>query len=225
MADERRAGAERSQTLDRGLAVLELLADAPTGLTYTQLAAELGVGRPVVYRLVASLSAKDFVSRRSDGRLTLGMGLTRLASSVLPLLRDAAVPLLRGLADEAGATAHLTVAEGEEALAIAVVEPRWTDLHVSYRVGSRHALHAGAAGRAILAGRRTTAEGTGVSTAYVSTDGELQAGAHGLAAPVLGIPGLEASVGVVCLGAFDDAAVAPKVVACATALAGRLAGH
>ena len=36
---------------------------------------------------------------------------------------------------------------------MAVVEPSWTDFHVSYRVGSRHPLHQGAAGKAILLGR------------------------------------------------------------------------
>ena len=36
---------------------------------------------------------------------------------------------------------------------IAVVEPSWTDYHVAYRVGSRHPLSTGAAGKAILMGQ------------------------------------------------------------------------
>ena len=53
-----------------------------------------------------------------------------------------------------GCTAHLTIADGDEALALAVIEPSWTDFHVSYRVGARHPLDRGAAGRAILAAPR-----------------------------------------------------------------------
>lgn len=203
-------GGETSQTLDRGLDVLQLLAERQhsAGLTVTQLAALLGVGRPVVYRLVASLAARDFVSRREDGRIRLGLGLTRLSASVLPLLRESSLPILRELADRAGATAHLTVAEGGEALAIAVVEPSWTAYHVAYRVGTRHPLDHGAAGRAILSAREGRDD-------YVVTDSELQAGAHGVAAPLVGAAGLEASVGVVAMGGMDDAAVGALVVAAA----------
>lgn len=223
---ERVVGGETSQTLDRGLALLRLLGsgDHPLGLTVTEIAAELGVGRPVVYRLVASLAAEDFVSRRDDGRVRLGLGLMRLAASVLPIVRDAAMPLLRGLADDVRATAHLTIADRGEALALAVVEPSRSDLHVTYRVGSRHPLDSGAAGRAILQGRESLGRvslgrgGPGRAT-YVSTDGELQAGAHGIAAAVLGVPGLEASVGVVSLQSLDDAVTGPRVLACAEALA------
>ena len=51
--------------------------------------------------------------------------------------------------EKVGCTAHLTVVEGAEALALAVVEPSWTDFHVSYRVGTRHPLAQGAAGKAV----------------------------------------------------------------------------
>src|SRR3546814_13018073 len=86
-----------------------------------------------------------------------------------------AVPVLRSLAEAAGCTAHLTVADGDEALALAVVEPSWTDFHVSYRVGARHPLAQGAAGKAILMLRDTA------SAHFAVTAGELQAGARGLA--------------------------------------------
>jgi DNA-binding IclR family transcriptional regulator len=123
---------------------------------------------------------------------------------VQPLLRSAAVPALRELADSVGATAHLTVTDGNEALAIAVVEPSWTDFHVAYRTGSRHPLDRAAAGRAILRGRTGEA-------GIVTSSGELQPGAYGIAAPVLGVPGLEASVGVVALAPLDVMSVGARV--------------
>lgn len=203
-----------SQTLDRGLQILQLLSsrEHASGMTVTQLASALTVGRPVVYRLVATLEARDFVKRSDDGHVRLGLGLTRMSASVLPLLRDAALPTLRALADTVGATAHLTIVEGGEAFALAVVEPTWTDYHVAYRIGSRHALDHGAAGRAILQARAGHA-------AYVATDGELQAGAHGIAVAVIGVAGLEASVGVVSMGALDEDVVGPQLLSAAGRIA------
>lgn len=235
MTTDARAGrAESSKTLDRGIRLLELLGrpGLTAGLTVTELAAELGVGRPVVYRLVATLEDHRLVARQADGRVRLGIGVSRLAAAVTPVVRTEARPILRELADAAGATAHLTVAEGDEALALVVVEPSWTDFHVAYRSGARHRLDQGAAGRAILAGRQGR-------TGLVATDGELQAGAHGLAVPILpastshgstgevaavgvdaaGSPAVEASVGVVSLQRLDAALIGPRLERAAKALA------
>jgi DNA-binding IclR family transcriptional regulator len=209
--------AETSQTLDRGLRVLGVLASSPGGLTVTELAARLAVNRTVVYRLVSTLEQHALIRKGARGRLHVGLGVLHLASAVQPVLRDLAVPVLRQLAESVGCTAHLTVADGEEALALAVVEPSWTDFHVSYRVGSRHALRQGAAGRAILLGRDPGSE------PFAVTEGELQPGARGLAAPVRGVEGLEASVGIVTLGSeLDVDRIGPLVSAAAAEVATRL---
>ncbi|WP_157249171.1 IclR family transcriptional regulator [Nonomuraea typhae] len=207
--------AESAQTLERGLRLLRLLADGHGGRTPTELATSLGLSRPVVYRLVTTLMNEGFARRDADGRVHLGFGVLVLAQAVQPLLRAAALPTLRRLAEEVGATAHLTVAEGDDGLAVAVVEPSWTDLHVAYREGSRHPLAKGAAGKAILAMR-------GGHTGYQVSEGQLQEGAKGVAAPVTGLPWLEASVGVVTFGGLAEG-TGPRVVAAASELATALA--
>ncbi len=204
---------ETSQTLDRGLRALEELADAPTGLTVTELADHLGVNRTIVYRLLATLELHGLARRDAAGRARLGIGVLALARRVQPLLRDAAAIPLRRLAEEVGATAHLTVVDGTEALAVAVVEPTWTDYHVAYRVGSRHALDRGAAGRAIVAYRDN-----GTKT-FIVTQGELQVGAFGIAAPLVDVPGIEASVGVISFGELDPARTGPRIVRAAAEVA------
>ncbi|MEQ4302702.1 helix-turn-helix domain-containing protein [Plantactinospora sp. B6F1] len=198
--------------MDRGLRLLHLVADASGGLTVTEAATRLGVGRAVVYRLLGALTEHGMVRRDAGGRLRLGAGLLHLARRAQPLLADGALPALRRLAEQTGATAHLTVVDGAEGVALAVVEPSWTAFHVAYRTGTRHPLDRGAAGRAILAGRQGRAD-------PVTTSGELQSGAHGVAAPVLGVPGLEASVGVVALAALDVTKTGPQVRAAATEIA------
>ncbi|GAA2532583.1 IclR family transcriptional regulator [Pilimelia columellifera] len=201
---------DSAQTLDRGLRLLHLVAESP-GLTVTEAANRLGVGRTVVYRLVSALVDHTMVRRDAAGRLRLGVGLLQLARRARPLVADAARPALRRLAEAVGATAHLTVAEDAEATALVVVEPSWTALHVAYRSGTRHPLARGAAGQAILAGRRG-------ETGPVVTAGELQAEAYGIAVPVLGVEGLEASVGVVALGPLDPATAGPAVRSAAEAI-------
>lgn len=209
---------ETAQTLARGVRVLEVLAQSTDGLTITELSARLEINRTVVYRLVATLEQHALVRRDQRGRFLVGLGVLQLAAAVQPVLRDQALPVLRDLAERVGSTAHLTVVDGSEALALAVVEPSWTDFHVAYRVGSRHPLTQGAAGKAILLGREPSP-----GTEYVVTAGELQPGARGLAAPVTGIDGLEASVGIVTLGPeMDETGVAAAVAAAASELAARL---
>lgn len=202
-----RAEPETSQTLDRGLRVMEELAEASGGLTVAELALRIDAPRAAVYRFVATLEAHGYVRRGSDGRVRLGFGVLHLARRVQPILRSAAVPVLRRLAEDLGATAHLTVAEGTEGLAVAVVEPSWTDFHVAYRVGSRHLLTQGAAGKAILLGRAGAHD-----PGYAASESDLQPGAHGLAAPIRDVAGLEASIGIVAFTPFDVADVVSRVI-------------
>ncbi len=213
--------AETSQTLDRGLRVLHVLSSHPNGLTITELAGVVGVNRTVVYRLVTTLEQHGFARRDAAGRVHVGLAVLALARGLQPVLRERANPVLRALAEDLGATAHLTLADGGEALAIAVVEPSWTDYHVAYRVGARHALDQGAAGRAILLGREIAA-GADAREPFVQTAGELQPGARGLASPVMGIDGFEASVGIVTLGDIDADVAGPRVAAAAAEISHRL---
>jgi DNA-binding IclR family transcriptional regulator len=198
-----------SLTLDRGLRLLDVLArpENAAGMTVTALSAALGMSRTAAYRLLGTLETHGYVGRLPGGRVRLGYAVTRLAAAVAPLVRAAATPVLRRLADEVGATAHLTLVDGDAALAVVVVEPTWTDVHVAYRAGTRHTLDRGAAGRAILSGR---AGGDG----WVSSHSELQPGAYGVAAP-LPAGAVEGSVGVVALAELDEDRVGPAVVTAA----------
>ncbi|MBB5854272.1 IclR family transcriptional regulator [Amycolatopsis umgeniensis] len=202
---------EGSLTLDRGLALLQAVADAGgEAATISELAVAIGASRAAVYRLLVPLSERGLVWRDGN-KVRLGVGLLRLAGQVLPQLREAARPVLRELAEKVGATAHLSVAQGDQAQAVAVVEPTWTSFHVAYRVGTRHPLSAGAAGKAMTL--RPGGEG------WVTSSGELEAGASGVAAPVRGVPGLKASLGVVSLEPLDASVVGPAVVGAAQRLA------
>lgn len=212
-------GVSTLQTLDRGLNLLSELAAAPVGLTVNELAIRLGVHRTIASRLASTLGAHHMVLRGSDGRYRLGLRLLELSLHVLPQLSDVAIPELRRLAESLDVTAFLSVADGADCVAVAVVEPPHADVHVAYRVGSRHSLNRGAPGIAILAGRPARAdEDEQVSQArrlgYSFTSGHLQPGAVGVAAPVLDAT-VAASVGVVDFAELPRRRAGEQVIAAA----------
>jgi DNA-binding IclR family transcriptional regulator len=222
------ASSNYSQTMARGLALLRVLAAHPQGLSVTELAGELRTHRAGVYRLLAPLAEARIVRRAGDGNYVLGLGLVELASAVQPRLQEAASAELRALAEEVGATTALTVRDGEEAVVVAVVEPRSTNMHVAYRPGLRHPVSIAASGLAILAGNPPRAgERQEVEQArrrgYAVSSGELLPGATGVAAPVVVGDAAEASVSAVWAGERDAAAPGALVVATAARIARALA--
>lgn len=215
-----------SQTLGNGLRALAVLRDHPSGLGVNAIARELGVHRTVAYRLLTTLRAHQLAARDADGRYSLGIEVLGLAQGVLAGLRSTAGPALAELAERLGATSYLTIAEGDDAVTVSTVEPRHARMHVAYRVGSRHRLNAGAPGLAILAGRPyQPGERAEVSAArslgYAVTTGELEAGAWGLAMPVLDSRKWAiACVGVVALAELETAEVIVAVRRARAAVAG-----
>ncbi len=222
------AQGNRLQTLDRGLSALALLGARDEGLTIAELAEALGVHRAIAYRIAATLEAHALVHRAEGGRLVLGPGILALSARFEGNLRAIARPIVDALTRRTGATAFLSVAQGEDCVAVLTSVSQGPFLDVGYRTGSRHPLTRGAAGVAILSGRPAApGEAENVAEArargYSLTRGELQPGAAGLAVPVhlggAGFPGLECSLGVVTLGEIDAAALAPEVRAAAAELA------
>jgi DNA-binding IclR family transcriptional regulator len=187
-----------TQTLARGLRALELVAMSTEGVSIQSIADALGVHRTVAYRLLSTLGDFHLVTRGPDGRFLPAAGLTALGQGTLTSLREVASPLLRALADELESTVSLLVREGEEAVALAVVEPANARYHVSFREGSRHPLDRGSAGIALqmLAPPRPS-DPTDVTRArelgFATTHGQVEPGAYGVAVPVNAGPGMPAS--------------------------------
>lgn len=140
--------------LRRGLAILRLLGSHATPMTATAIAKELALPRSSTYHLLAELSDAGFVTHLpEENRYGLGLATFELGSAYLrkdPLERLAR-PLLRGLVDRTGHTAHLGVLHGAEALYLAREQPATTEGLVT-AVGVRLPGQLPASGRAILAG-------------------------------------------------------------------------
>jgi DNA-binding IclR family transcriptional regulator len=214
-----------SLTLERGLRLLRVLAEHSDGLTVSELADALGTHRAGIYRLLRPHLEQRLIRRRSDGRYQLGAGLIELASRVQPRLQEVAGPLLQELADQVGATAALTVRDGEDAaVVIDVRSPRNTDLHITYRPGLRHPLAIAASGIAILAGNPPRPDERAAITGarrrgWSESTGELLPGASGVAAPVHTSGGADAAVSAVWVGDRENTRMAKVVIETATAIA------
>lgn len=218
------AKGSRSQTLDRGLAVLDLVASASHGLTVTEIAATIGAHRTIVTRLLNTLADRRYVTRDGSGRYVLGSYPLELSRYVQPRIRTVAQPILQRLADLVGATTHLTVAEGDQAVALMVIEPRTATFHVSYRVGTRRPLSRGASGIAILSARPPApAESPETAQArrqgWALSRGHLESGTMGVAAPIPHPQYPDASVGVVRLSDAEPEPIARAVLDAASEIA------
>lgn len=203
---------DRLQTLERGLEALTLVARTPGGLKVGDLAARLGLHRAVAYRIVTTLAAQGMVRRREGGRIVLGAGAVQIGAQAGDDLRDLAGPVLEDLAERTGATAFLSRAEGEDCVVVQTAEPRNAFLNIHYRVGTRHPIHRGAAGIAILAARPERPDDPeevrlAREQGYSLTRGQLHKGAVGLSSAVT-LPGetqdgMAFSIGVVALEELD----------------------
>lgn len=111
------AGADKDQPLDRTLAVLECVLDAPGRFSATTLAAELGLPLPSVARLVVQLEARGLIRRVLGTRqlapgarlLGLGLGAARAA-----FMGDAPHQLLVSLAAQLREHCQIGVISGTE---------------------------------------------------------------------------------------------------------------
>ncbi|WP_426324171.1 IclR family transcriptional regulator [Microbacterium sp. E-13] len=142
--------APASQTLSRGIRVLEVLADAREPLTIDDLARRLDLHRSVVYRLLRTLEDHGLVTRDSSGRVQLGARLAALAAGVAHDLHAESLPELTAIANELGMTCFLAVLDRDECITLVSVEPRHAVAAVAQRPGARHSITVGAPSKAIL---------------------------------------------------------------------------
>lgn len=142
--------APASQTLSRGIRILEVLADAREPLSIDEIAGRLEVHRSVAYRLLRTLEDHGLVARDGNGRVSLGARMAALAAGVAHDLQAEALPELTEVANELGMTCFLSVLDHDECVTLASVEPRHAVASVAQRPGTRHPVTRGAPGKAIL---------------------------------------------------------------------------
>ena len=194
MAAEDGAGAPQSQTLDRGIRILEHLATVGAPQPVIEIGRALDLHRSITYRLLRTLEDHELVERDAVGRYGLGLGIAALSRGVRTDLTAAALPRLNALTTELGMTAFLVVRAGDEAVTVTSVEPQDTSAHVTYRPGTRHPVGRGAPGLALLMPEPPAAHDRAAlqearRVGWASSHGEVIPGIRSIAAPVRGPDG------------------------------------
>lgn len=139
-----------SQTVDRALSILPLLAEGPADLG--RVADRLGVHKSTALRLLRTLHEHGLVYRQSDQRYRLGARLFALAQEAVENLdiREIAHPHLVRLNERCGHTVHLAVHEENEVIYIDKVESRYP-VRMYSRIGKPVALTVAAVAKLLLA--------------------------------------------------------------------------
>jgi len=143
---------EPSRLASRVVTVIEAVVDAGEPVGPRGLARMVGIDRSAVSRILQQLTALDVLERRPDGYVpghrlfTLGRVL-----GALDTLPNAVQPILEDLVATFNETCYLCTLRGNSAVFLYEVQSS-RPLRLVAELGKAVPIHAGAAGRAILAG-------------------------------------------------------------------------
>jgi DNA-binding IclR family transcriptional regulator len=142
----------RAPALDKGLDILELLAETDEGLSQAEIAKALDRTPNEIYRMLDRLVRRAYVRRTSGDRYEITLKLFELAHARPPMHRlvSQALPVLRRFARDAEQACHLVVYDRNILVVIAQVDSPgyW---NVSVRVGSRISMVNTGSGHVFLA--------------------------------------------------------------------------
>ena len=139
--------------LQRGLAILERIANSRRGLTFAQLARLFDFPKSSVHTLVLTLEREGYLQRDdATGRYMTGRKLVHIAGMTLDglVVRERAAPLLRTLVAETGMTAHLAVLDRHEVTVVAKVDRPGVH-RIATWVGKRMDVHCTSLGKCLVA--------------------------------------------------------------------------
>lgn len=142
----------RAPALDKGLDILELLADTDEPLSQAEIAKALGRTPNEIYRMLDRLVRRDYVRRTTGDRYEVTLKLFELAHRHSPTRRlvQQAMPVLRSFALKSEQACHLVIRDRNILVVVAQVDgPGYWN--VSIRVGSRIGLVNTGSGHVFLA--------------------------------------------------------------------------
>ncbi|MEM6665901.1 MAG: IclR family transcriptional regulator [Pseudomonadota bacterium] len=143
---------EKIPTVLRTLLVLEELARSGAPVTPTEVNQALGLPKPTIHRLFATLEAEGFIVRELDGRsYAPGGRLRRMSVNVMSSqrVRMARMAVLNALADDVGETCNLAIPDRDTMIYLERVETKWP-LRIQLPVGTHVPLHCTASGKMYL---------------------------------------------------------------------------
>ncbi len=141
------------QSVDRSLALLEMLSNHPKGISIAELSKQSDLHKSTVHRLLNTLVYKGFVKQNiHDNTYKLSLKLFELGSSVVnhDSLREVAKVHLKTLRDLTGEVVHLVVPEPPYIVYIDKFDTQET-IRMHSSIGKRSPMYSTSVGKAILA--------------------------------------------------------------------------
>jgi DNA-binding IclR family transcriptional regulator len=139
--------------LERGLAVLELVAASRSGLTFSQIAQAVPFPKSSVHCLLLTLVRLGYLQRiEESGRYLCTTRVINLADTAMPgiALHQTATPLLFRVAQQSGLTSHLAILEKGEAMLVGKVESH-LQAPITTWAGKRIGVHCTSLGKCLIA--------------------------------------------------------------------------
>ena len=148
-----KAAIPRMSSVAKALLVLECVGLSERR-TLTEIAKEVSLPKSTLLRLISVLTARGFLRRTAHGEYAVSLKMWQIGCAAFnaEAIRDEVIPLLRGLVDRTGETAHYAAYEDGCSVYVEKVD----GLHPirSYTaVGGRSPAYATATGKALLAWR------------------------------------------------------------------------
>jgi IclR family acetate operon transcriptional repressor len=138
---------------DRVLAILAELARHAEGIGLDEMARAVSSNKTTVHRALAALRRAGFAGQDGRGRYVLGDEFLRLAFAHHEARPEHVRidPVLRGLAERYGETAHYAVLDGTSVVYRAKIDPPYGAVRLTSTIGGRNPAHCTAVGKLLLA--------------------------------------------------------------------------
>lgn len=164
----------RAPALDKGLDILELLAEQPQGLTRAEIVKAMGRSQSEIYRMLERLVGRDYVTRSQEGdRYALSLKLFVLGNRHPPIDRlvARAQPLIDSFTRAAEQSCHMGVYDRGNITVVAQANSpgNWG---LSIRLGARVSLIDTGSGHVLLA-FQTDQRRAEMLAAHQAVDGEV----------------------------------------------------
>lgn len=154
----------------RVLLLLEEVAKSGVPITPTEVNTRIGLPKPTVHRLFATMEREGFLQRDIDGKsYSPGPRLRRFSIDVLSSLRirTARVAVLTALAEEIGETCNIATPDRDCMIYLDRVETKWP-LRIQLPVGTTVPFHCTASGKMYLSTLRPSHLRTYIRSAKLS---------------------------------------------------------
>lgn len=141
-------------SLERGLDLIEILAEDPSEKTLTELSKKASFNQSTAHRVISALKSRGYVQQNaSNSKYRLTLKLFELGNKIIRNfnIKEAAEPILKELAKKTKESIYLIIRDGDDAICMDRIDGNPFIRILSLEIGGRQPMHLGAAPKVLLA--------------------------------------------------------------------------